>query len=60
MAGRTGTSVQKRQKELARAEKQREKFAKRLEKKREIATQDPEMANVEEVSEHPAGPESLA
>ncbi len=35
MAGRTGTSLQKRQKEMARAEKQREKFAKRIERKKE-------------------------
>ncbi len=34
MAGRSSTTLQKRQKEQARAEKQREKFAKRLDKKK--------------------------
>ena len=34
MAGRSNTTLKKRQKEMARAEKQREKFAKRLEKKK--------------------------
>ena len=34
MAGRSSTTLKKRQKEMARAEKQREKFAKRLEKKK--------------------------
>jgi hypothetical protein len=33
MAGRSGSSFQKRQKELERAEKQREKFARRIAKK---------------------------
>ena len=33
MAGRSGSSFQKRQKELARVEKQREKFARRVAKK---------------------------
>lgn len=33
MAGRSGSSFQKRQKELARVEKQREKFARRVSKK---------------------------
>ena len=35
MAGRSNTTLKKRQKEMARAEKQREKFTKRLEKKKE-------------------------
>ena len=34
MAGRSNTTLKKRQKEMARAEKQREKFAKRLERKK--------------------------
>jgi hypothetical protein len=34
MAGRSNTTLKKRQKEMARAEKQRDKFAKRLERKR--------------------------
>ena len=34
MAGRSNTTLKKRQKEMARAEKQREKFAKRLEKEK--------------------------
>ncbi len=34
MAGRSNTTLKKRQKEMARAEKQREKFAKRLDKKK--------------------------
>lgn len=34
MAGRSNTTLKKRQKEMARAEKQREKFARRLEKKK--------------------------
>ena len=33
MAGRSNTTLKKRQKEMARAEKQREKSAKRLDKK---------------------------
>jgi hypothetical protein len=35
MANRSRTTFQKRQKELARAEKQREKFAKRMQRKAE-------------------------
>ncbi len=34
MAGRSNTSITKRQTQMARAEKQREKFAKRLDKKK--------------------------
>jgi uncharacterized protein YgiM (DUF1202 family) len=34
MAGRSNTTLKKRQKEMARAEKQRDKFAKRLERKK--------------------------
>jgi hypothetical protein len=34
MAGRASTTLKKRLREMARAEKQREKFAKRLEKKK--------------------------
>jgi len=33
MAGRSNTTLKKRQKEMARAEKQRDKLAKRLDKK---------------------------
>ena len=36
MAGRSNTTLKKRQKEMARAEKQREKMAKRLDKSRGI------------------------
>ena len=39
MAGRSNTTLKKRQKEMARAEKQREKFAKRLDKKKEPGEQ---------------------
>jgi hypothetical protein len=46
MAGRSNTTLKKRQKEMARAEKQREKFAKRLEKKKgepgELTDESPE------------------
>jgi hypothetical protein len=64
---RTRTSFQKRQKEIARAEKQRDKAAKRLQKKL-MAKQSPgsgsgpdeqeETADAE--SEPPPGPESIA
>ncbi|HEU5021863.1 MAG TPA: hypothetical protein VFT60_08220 [Bryobacteraceae bacterium] len=47
MAGRSGSSFQKRQKELARVEKQREKFARRVAKK-----YGPSSAETEEPVEH--------
>jgi hypothetical protein len=47
MAGRSGSSFQKRQKELARVEKRREKFARRLAKKHE-----PPTSQTDEQTEH--------
>ena len=50
MAGRSSTSFQKRQKELARQEKQRDKSAKRVQRK-EVKGNDgegPEIMSVEE------------
>jgi hypothetical protein len=47
MAGRSGSSFQKRQKELARVEKQREKLARRLAKKHAPST-----GQTEESAEH--------
>lgn len=43
MAMRSRTTFQKRQKELARAEKQREKTAKRLQRKDEDRAPEPEV-----------------
>jgi hypothetical protein len=54
MAGRSNTTLKKRQKEMARAEKQREKFAKRLEKKRGDTGEQPDTAIEEAVEESPA------
>ena len=54
MAGRSNTTLKKRQKEMARAEKQREKFAKRLEKKRGGTGEDPDIAIEEAVEESPS------
>jgi hypothetical protein len=55
MAGRSNTTLKKRQKEMARAEKQREKFAKRLDKKKgepgEQTDENPE--GIEESTEDP-------
>jgi hypothetical protein len=48
MAAGSRTSFQKRQKEIARMEKQREKAAKRLERKRLAATRGPEDATPED------------
>ncbi len=42
MAGRSNTTLKKRQKEMARAEKQREKMAKRLDRSRGILTDQPD------------------
>jgi hypothetical protein len=52
MAGRSNTTLKKRQKEMARAEKQREKFAKRLEKKKGGLTD--EITGEDGVEESPA------
>ncbi|HVW08059.1 MAG TPA: hypothetical protein VHC90_05730 [Bryobacteraceae bacterium] len=53
MAGRSGSSFQKRQKELARVEKQREKFARRVAKKHAPSTGQPEeQAEHEHVEQH--------
>ena len=43
MAGQSRTTFKKRQKEMARMEKQRDKAAKRLEKKNESREPEPEM-----------------
>lgn len=50
MAGRSSTSFQKRQKELARQEKQRDKAAKRVQRKDEKGNEGegPEIMSVEE------------
>ncbi len=42
MAGRSNTTLKKRQKEMARAEKAREKAAKRLERQKGTLNPDPE------------------
>ena len=44
MAGRSNTTLKKRQKEMARAEKQREKMAKRLDRSKGILTDQPDEA----------------
>lgn len=55
MAGRSSTTLKKRQKEMARAEKQREKFAKRLEKKKgDLGGQTDETGAEESVGESPS------
>ena len=54
MAGRSNTTLKKRQKEMARAEKQREKFAKRLERKKGGTGEDPEVTSEEILEESPA------
>jgi uncharacterized protein YgiM (DUF1202 family) len=59
MAGRSNTTLKKRQKEMARAEKQREKFAKRLERKKGELGEQPDVA-VEEVAEEAPSAEALA
>jgi len=59
MAGRSNTTLKKRQKEMARAEKQREKFAKRLEKKKGILGEQPDIAVVDDIDAPPAA-EALA
>jgi hypothetical protein len=60
MAGRSGSSFQKRQKELARAEKQREKFARRLAKKNAPSTGQTEEPAEHEGVEQPETANSLA
>jgi hypothetical protein len=55
MAGRSNTTLKKRQKEMARAEKQREKFAKRLEKKKGELGEQPD-----EVLEEPLEQSAIA
>jgi hypothetical protein len=54
MAGRSNTTLKKRQKEMARAEKQREKFAKRLERKKGGPGEDPEVTSDETLEALPA------
>ena len=41
MAGRGATTFQKRQKEMQRKERQQEKFAKRMERKKQSAADEP-------------------
>lgn len=53
MAAGSRTSFQKRQKEIARMEKQREKAAKRLERRRLAASRGPEEAIQEEPTLNP-------
>jgi hypothetical protein len=61
MAGRSSTTLKKRQKEMARAEKQREKFAKRLEKKKgDLGTLTDEIMLDENGEESPAAAEAAA
>jgi len=60
MAGRSGSSFQKRQKELARAEKQREKFARRQAKKLGPSTGQTDESVEHETVEQPETAESLA
>ncbi len=45
MAGRGATTFQKRQKELQRKERQQQKFEKRLERKKNPATDEPEVGD---------------
>ncbi|HEU5022686.1 MAG TPA: hypothetical protein VFT60_12375 [Bryobacteraceae bacterium] len=60
MAGRSGSSFQKRQKEMARVEKQREKFARRLAKKHSPNTGETEEPVEHEHAEQPETVHSLA
>ena len=48
MAVRSRTTFKKRQKEMARAEKQRDKTAKRLQRKNEEHPSEPEVISLEE------------
>lgn len=50
MAARSHTTFKKRQKEMARAEKQREKVAKRLERKEGNTAAGPEVMTLEEAA----------
>jgi hypothetical protein len=50
MATRSRTTFKKRQKEMARAEKQRDKAAKRLQKKDEDRPLEPEVMTLEEAA----------
>jgi hypothetical protein len=60
MATRSHTTFQKRQKEMARAEKQREKAAKRMQRKEGSHTPEPELTPLEGPSliEEPSLPRS--
>ena len=49
MAGRGATTFQKRQKELQRKERQQEKFAKRMERKKQTDRELPEIAEPEPI-----------
>ena len=50
MAGRSNTTLKKRQKEMARAEKQRDKLAKRLDKKQEPGEQGNGLPEIDELT----------
>jgi len=50
MAGRSNTTLKKRQKEMARAEKQREKSAKRLDKKQGEPGEQSEAFEIDEMT----------
>ena len=50
MASRSRTTFQKRQKEMARAEKQRDKLAKRVQRKEEEKPSGPEIMSLEEAN----------
>jgi hypothetical protein len=60
MAGRSGSSFQKRQKEMERAEKQREKFARRIAKKEAPSTDETGESTTHENAEQPEAASSLA
>ncbi len=61
MAGRGATTFQKRQKELQRKERQQEKFAKRMERKKQTDGGLPEIAEPEPIEELTgAGPQNHA
>ena len=59
MGGRSATTYKKRQKELARQDKQREKIARRAQRKLEKQSGVPEGAAIEPAEEIPPGEEGL-
>ena len=48
MAGRSNTTLKKRQKEMARVEKQRDKVAKRMQRKDDDSPAEPEVLTLEQ------------